>query len=417
MSSAPSPPEAPAAGGPSGLGRYTSLFRVPGARRPVFAALLGRLPIGMGSLSVVLLVRESSSYSAAGLVGLSTILAGAVATPVFGRLIDRLGQPRVLIPTAVVNVGFMAALVAAALLDAGTVALCAAGFGVGATNPPLSAAMRSLWGRLLHRDERLSSAYALEAVFQEAYFVVGPLLVTLFVKLASPAAAVSVATLSALVGTLAYATSRAARDWRPDVGDDEEPLGRAGALSRPGVRTMLGVTIFQAFAFGAVYVAMPAFAEAEGDRADSGLLLAALAAGSLSAGIVYGTRSWRASATRRYLTFSVLFGAGLVPLFLAASRPGMAALMFVAGLSLAPVGASGYLLIRELAPEGAVTEAFSLGSTAQAAGAALGFGAGGFLIDNLSVDAALIAGFVAALVGAAIALARRTTLGVPAAAG
>jgi len=379
----------------------------------VLAALLGRLPIGMGSLAVVLLVRESTGdFGAAGLVGGATVAAGAVATPIYGQLIDRVGQPRVLVPAVLANVLFMAALVTAALLEAGTAPLVACGFGIGATNPPLSACMRSLWSHILGKDDRLGSAYALEAIFQEGYFVVGPLIVYGFEVVASPAAAVVAAAASALVGTLIFARSPAVLAWRATHAEDG--VRRDGALSRSGVRTLVFVTVFQAAAFGAVYVAMPAFIEEIGRETGSGLLLAALATGSLTAGLIYGSRRWPGTSPQRYLLFSVLFAAGLGPLVLGKSMAGMAGLMVLAGISLAPLGASGYLLIRDLTPPHAVTEAFAWASTAQAAGAALGFGVGGQLVEGRGVETALLFACASAALGAGVALLRRRSLALPA---
>ena len=53
---------------PLGLARYGALFRVPHVRRLVLSGMLARLPAGMIGLALLLLVRESGSYAAAGAV-------------------------------------------------------------------------------------------------------------------------------------------------------------------------------------------------------------------------------------------------------------------------------------------------------------------------------------------------------------
>ena len=93
------------------------------------ASALGSLPIGMFGLAILLLARDATgSFAVAGRIvgvfGLGNAL-GAVAQ---GRLMDRLGQPRVLRPAAIGHVVALAALVVAAREGAARVGLtvCAA---------------------------------------------------------------------------------------------------------------------------------------------------------------------------------------------------------------------------------------------------------------------------------------------------
>ena len=87
-----------------------------------------------------------------GAFGLGNAL-GAVAQ---GRLMDRLGQPRVLRPAAIGHVVALAVLVVAAAEGAPTGLLMACAAAGGLFLPQLPAAMRSLWGAL--RAGRTSSA-------------------------------------------------------------------------------------------------------------------------------------------------------------------------------------------------------------------------------------------------------------------
>src|SRR5947207_11096348 len=85
----------------SGLGRYAALFRAPSVRQVVLAGLLGRLPLGMVPLGTVLLVRSAGhSYAVVGGVVAALSVASAASAPFVGRLVDRVGQARVLIPLA-----------------------------------------------------------------------------------------------------------------------------------------------------------------------------------------------------------------------------------------------------------------------------------------------------------------------------
>ena len=88
----------------------------------------------------------------------------------------------------------------------------------------------------------------------------------------------------------------------------------------------------------------------------------------------------------------------------------MALLILPAGLLIAPLGAAGNQLIGQVAPAGAVTEAYTWPVTAMIGGFAAGTAVGGALVESLDWHACFIAAAAAAAVGAAIAYTFRRTL-------
>ena len=84
------------------LAPYRALLSLPGLRRLLGAALVGRLPQGMSSLAILLLIRGATgSYAAAGAAVGAYALASAAMAPLQGRLVDRFGRMRVLPPSAI----------------------------------------------------------------------------------------------------------------------------------------------------------------------------------------------------------------------------------------------------------------------------------------------------------------------------
>ena len=275
----------------AGAGAWGELLRGPGVRRLVAAGLVARLPMGMNALGVVLLIRDAGeSYAGAGVVAAATALASAVGTPVLGRLIDRVGQTRVLVPVAFAFPAALALLIALAQGCAGVALLAASAALAGALVPPISASIRALWPGLVPRPELRVTAYALEASLQEIFFLVGPLLVALLVVIGSPAIAVGVAAAAGALGTLAFAATAPSRAWRPEVHSAEDPRRRGGALADGGVRALALVSLSMGVAFGSFEISMPAFGEAEGNRALGGLALAGISLGSLVGGLWMGSR-------------------------------------------------------------------------------------------------------------------------------
>jgi MFS family permease len=116
----------------AGARRYRALVGLPEARWPLVFSVAGSMPIGMYGLAILLLVRESNgSFAVAGRVVGAFGLANALGAVVQGRLMDRLGQSRVLRRAAAVHVAMLVALVVAAGrgAPAWVLALCALGAG------------------------------------------------------------------------------------------------------------------------------------------------------------------------------------------------------------------------------------------------------------------------------------------------
>ena len=65
------------------------------------------------------------------------------------------------------------------------------------------------------------------------------------------------------------------------------------------MRTLLVAIGAMGAAVGVVQVIIPAYADARGTNAIAGLLLAALSAGSLIGGVVYGARAWPGTPAAR----------------------------------------------------------------------------------------------------------------------
>jgi MFS family permease len=391
---------------------YSRLLRPPGARRLVVAALLGRLPIGIFSLAIVLVVRaRTGSFAQAGIATAAFAIGAGVVAPLQGRLVDRLGQPRILIPSALLNAAALVGLAVAAGQGLPTWVLAVLAACGGAAVPPLSACMRSQWATLFSEDSSArESAYSLESVVNELVFIVGPALATLLVAVGgTPTAALLAAVVLSALGTVAFATTALARGWQGQLG----PRTRAGALGTSGMRTLVFAIVPTGLAFGALEVAMPAFAAAQGERpALAGLLLSAMAVGSVLGGLWYGGRQWRRPVVSRFLLLEGTFALGLLPLLIVPqSMVAMGILMVIAGLALAPCAAAGFLLIDQIAPAGTATEAYTWAVTANVTGSAIGAALCGVIVQHASVRWALALAVAGPALGTAIAVARRRSLG------
>jgi len=387
--------------------RYRVLFAIPGARTPVVLSALGSLPIGMFGLAILLLVRDASgSFAQAGRVVGVFSLANAIGAVAQGRMMDRLGQTRVLRGAALLHLPALVALVASAKAGAPVWALALLALWGGATIPQVPAAMRSLWGMLVLDPERRETAYALVSIVFEVGVVTAPALVAAIVAFSSPSVAVLAAAALGTGAALAFAATGASTRWR-GTRHDAGPLGPLHAI---GMRTVFLVLVLFGAAMGIVQVAVPAFALQTGSAATGGVLLAALSAGSLIGGLVYGARTWPGALPRRLCLVLLALGGGIATLALAGSLPALAALLLLSGLLVAPTASIASTLLDTVAPAGTVTEAFAAMVMGVVAGTAAGNALGGTLVESASYETAVLVGSALAVAGAVVVVARRRTL-------
>lgn len=392
------------------LDRYRDVVREGGVVPAFVASLIGRLSLGMTGLSILLLVRQSSgSYGAAGAISAAYALAFAAGAPARARSADRRGPVPVMLRCSLVQ---PAALVALAVLGSrGAPALLLAVLAVlgGLFVPPLGSVMRALWATRLPTSS-LPTAYSLESVLVELCFVLGPTLVAGLAVWLGPAAALIASGVVSLVGGLGMAMSRGVRAVSPEP---DVVHVRAGPLTSPAVRALLLTILWIGTSFGAVEVAMPAFAEQTGSRpATAGILLAVWSVGSMIGGLVYGgiatTRSH--TAQMRYLVAAVAAASALPLVAPGPLTMGVALLLY--GTTIAPFMACNSVLLGAAAPRGTTTEAFAWNGSMIFAGVALGTSVAGALIDWRGATAGLVVTAVAGALTLGVSVAGRDRLAV-----
>ena len=391
--------------------RFGRVLRAPFVPWLCATSMLARLPYSVDALAILLYVQErTGSFATGGLVSASSAAMAAVATPVLGRLVDRVGQGPVLVGSAIAHAAGLVLLVV--LGEAGaptwTLAACALLAGL---YPPLSPCFRSLWGELLDHDQTaIRTALALDAILLEFVFVGGPLIAAVVFAVWSPAAALVVVTVLATIGTLAFAAAPPSRRWRPAERHD---AGLLGPLRSPGLRTLLITAVPLGLSLGAIDVALPAFGVEHGSRSIGGVAIACLALGSAAGGVLYGVRV-PPDVRRSYLGLILALPFGVALLAVADSTAVLLALCPLAGALIAPLTAAENELTAAVVPPGMVTEAYSWVITATVGGIAAGAAVGGAVVEAASWRTTLVLAGVAALVSALVALSRRATLTVPA---
>jgi predicted MFS family arabinose efflux permease len=382
------------------MGGYLDILRSPAGTLMVVSGL-ARLAWGVEGLALVFHVEDAAdSFAAAGLAVGALGLTSALFAPLRGALVDHHGGPA-LLSMALATATVIAAIAVTPAVGPQALSYIVLAALTGVVAPPFTAWTRAGLARRLSGDP-LRHAYAVDNVFEESAFILGPLLAGLVIAVATPGVALGLAAGLAAFGGLALTVPPATREWAP--------ARRAVAEgSRTGLNRPLAVAFVCLAGLGAgvgfVEVAVAAFAEGEGSEGSAGLILAGLSAGGILGAFVYGARTWRGSTARQYAVLLGLMGAGLALLAVPESVWVMVLLTALAGLAFTPVFIANSLLIEELSPGRPSAVAFTWVSTAMNAGVAAGAAAGGALVDESGTDPAFIAAGAVVLASAALALA------------
>ncbi len=392
---------------------YARILRTPGVAVIVFATLIGRMPIGISGLAILLFVRDvTGSFASAGLCAGALALGSAIGAPLQGRLIDRRGV-RMLLPLAALHAAGLLVVLAAGEASAATAALAAASLVAGAATPPVSSVLRSHWPYLLaERPELIPGAYALDSVMIELIFVTGPLVTTVVVATVGAQYALIVSAACAIAGVLLMLGGLRGRPGPSPTAEGGRALG-LGALAAPGLRTLVLASLPVGFTLGTIEVVLPAFSAQEGSAELAGVLLAVWSGASGLAGLAWGAFGSRRPLIEAHLLLAWLLPLAIAPLLLAGSPLTMAALAVFAGLPIAPLIASRNQLVGQVAPAGTSTEAFTWPLTALVAGVALGAATAGAVIEASSWAGGVVVAMAVGFVGATVVGARRGTLTAP----
>ena len=391
------------------ISTYRRVLGLPGALAMSLSGLVARLPISMISLGLVVLISsETGSYSLAGAVSASYIVASAVFSIVLARLMDQLGQARVIMVGLVVSMSALVLTMVA--VEAGwpspaphlLAAVC------GGSLPLIGSAVRTRWSNLVQDKSLLQTAFAFEAVLDEAVFVVGPTLVTLLATAVHPLAGLSTAILAAVVGTTVFVSVRSTEPpagGRHPKGHSAEPMGW------PVLGPLAMSAVCMGILFGGCEVATVAFADEAGHKAVSGPMLAIWSLGSLLSGLMVGMIRWKASNATRFRRALLVLSALLLPLPFVESFWLLGICLFLAGWAISPGLIAAVSWIEETVPSARLTEGMAVFTTGLMAGVAPGAAIVGWVVDHQGASASYWVPTAAGFTGAAIAFATAAVSG------
>lgn len=395
------------------MNAYRSVLSTPQVTPLLILGFLARIPFS--TLALVLTLHAvyglGQSFLAAGLIVTASTVGTAISSPWRGRLVDRRGLRRAVIPSIIVQSTTL--VVAAFVPYAALLALALIG---GLFAIPVFSIVRTSLSVLVPAASR-RSAFALDSVATEFVFMIGPAVATVLSFSIGTRATLVVVGLSVAVAGIGLAVAdpptRSAQvmlpaklpgplqsmedaalartEGLPDKRVAEglttgaipvvDPGTRAGA--RRGLLTWGGLAVLIATAtcsliLTATDVSLVALLQEVGEEELVGLVITIWCLGSAIGGITYG------ALTREIGSLWVvgLLGALTIPIALAHTVPTIALACFVAGLACAPSLTATGEAISHRVPEEARGEAMGWHGSAMTIGASVGGPAIGGIIDG-----------------------------------
>ena len=377
---------------------YTTLFRTPGAMKFSVFALIGRMPISMDSLALIfIVVAVSDSYALAGALSAVASIVISIANPFWSRLADRIGQRKMLlrvVPLKVLGLSLFIALVMnGAPVWTWFVSIILAEL----ASINTGGLVRRRWLHVLSPDKSttdedeadkhvVNTAYSYEALMDEIVFIVGPITATACATSIAPAAGLIAGMILMSIGLPLFAMQRATEPPPSPVRvkDPHPPV-----IGIPIVQAIALATTFTGGFFGAISITVVAFAESQGQKSYSGLLLGLWASGSAVMAIINGLIKWKTSYAGRFLIFLTALTIFSIPFLFVDSIFGLAIALFFNGFAIAPLIVNAYGIVQEAVPSEQITESFTWVVAGMPLGGAISSALGGWVIDTYGAQSAL----------------------------
>jgi MFS family permease len=395
----------------SAIAAYRALLRIVGPAY-VLVAFLGRIPLAMSQLGVLVLVSSTTGrYGVGGAAAGILAVSNALGSPLFGSLSDRIGQRPVVLVQSLAGAAGLTAIVIVTEPGASQALIFTMAGLTGFMLPQVGPLARVRWRPITKDkdDQRrlVDAAFSYEGAADEASFVLGPAVIGLLAIVAEPRGALlAAAVLLAVFGSWFAVHPTSALVARRSVagGSGSEPLW-TGVFAVLVLAQVCVGTIF-----GSVQTGTTVLATAEGQAGLAGLIHAVLGIGSVLAGLAIAGLPERVLYATRMAVASIALLVLAAPLLLVDSLPSLVAVIALLGFAVAPYMISNFALAGILVPVHRVSAAMTLLAGATGIGYALGAALAGRLADANGHTAAFAVTVAAGGMAVVIALAANTAL-------
>ena len=359
---------------------YREIFRAPGAKGFSAAAFFARLPLAMAPIGIVAMLSQTrGEYWLAGAVSATFALTNAFVSPQISRLVDRLGQSAVVVPSTIVSVLSFIILVVAANQGWPAWTLFASAF-FAAVMPSIPALVRARWTEIFRDRPELNTAFAFESAADELVYITGAsfsvgLAVSLF-----PEAGMIASTIFLALGSAAFLMQRSTE---PEVRAIDAEAPQHSAIWQRPVQIITLALIFVGATFATAEVSAVAITKQLGEPSAASIVIGVYALGSFIVGLIIGALNLKMPLQRQLLVAATVLAITSLPLLVASTSVAMLAFaVFLSGVAISPTFITAFGLIERRVPEAMLTEGVTWVMTGIGIGMALGAFVSGWVVDS-----------------------------------
>ncbi|MBB3569022.1 MFS transporter [Rhizobium sp. BK491] len=359
---------------------YREIFRAPGAKGFSAAAFFARLPLAMAPIGIVAMLSQTrGEYWLAGAVSATFALTNAFVSPQISRLVDRLGQSAVVVPSTIVSVLSFIILVVAANQGWPAWTLFASAF-FAAVMPSIPALVRARWTEIFRDRPELNTAFAFESAADELVYITGAsfsvgLAVSLF-----PEAGMIASTIFLALGSAAFLMQRSTE---PKVRAIDAEAPQHSAIWQRPVQIITLALIFVGATFATAEVSAVAITKQLGEPSAASIVIGVYALGSFIVGLIIGALNLKMPLQRQLLVAATVLAITSLPLLVASTSVALLAFaVFLSGVAISPTFITAFGLIERRVPEAMLTEGVTWVMTGIGIGMALGAFVSGWVVDS-----------------------------------
>jgi MFS family permease len=385
---------------------YREIFKARGAKGFAAAGFVARMPMAMAPIGIVAMLSQThGEYWLAGAVSATYALANAFVAPQISRLVDRLGQARIVAPTTVISVLAFVVLIAAANQDLPIWTLFVSAL-LAAAMPSIPAMVRARWTELFRDRPEMNTAFAFESAADELVYISGASLsVGLSVAL-FPEAGMLASTLFLAFGSTAFILQRSTEPRIRPV----DQGSRGSAIRVRPVQIITLALIFIGATFATTEVSTVAITKELGQPGAASLVIGVYALGSFVVGIVIGALNLKTPLQIQLAIAVAIIALTALPLLVADTVPLLALAVFVSGVAISPTFITAFGLIERRVPEAMLTEGVTWVMTGIGIGMALGSFAAGWVVDAFGAQSGFLVSVAAGAIALVIVLAGQRSL-------
>ncbi|MEU4807002.1 MFS transporter [Actinosynnema sp. NPDC023587] len=319
-------------------------------------ALVGRTVVAVLPITLLVSLAQPYGYSIAAVVNGTMTLVLAVFGPLRGRVLDRVGQQRALLVMGVTAMTLMSLVAASVAFNWPWWVSLLLVVGAALTSPPLNAALRTSWRRVVDGERALKAVHSADSVLEEIGFVLAPLAAGLALILLQPRHAYELCVAVYVLVTIAYliiakrhGLGRPPSQPAGETDSAPPPLRRVhrwlGPLAEPSMPMIIAPLLVMGCVFGGIGIFVPAYTQHLSALEWVGPLLAMISVGGVIGGIAYGLLPWKAGLWRKYRILAAGFAIPACALILAGPLWLLALLLVLSGLFVTPVFINAFLLV------------------------------------------------------------------------